>query len=68
MARAILTDAERLAWEVLRGRPRTPDAIAALFTLADGEVDVLTRLPTPTARLATAIASAAWDVHHANPV
>jgi hypothetical protein len=44
MARAILTDAERLAWEALRGRPRL-DAIAALFTLADGEVDVLTRCP-----------------------
>jgi hypothetical protein len=65
MARGILTDAERLAWEVLRGRP---DAIAACFTLADGEVDVLRRPPTPAARLATAIAPAAVDVHHANPV
>ena len=65
IARAILTDAERLAWECLPDDP-DPDPIAAFFTLADGEVDALSRLPTPAARLATAIALAARDVHHVN--
>jgi uncharacterized protein DUF4158 len=33
--------------------------VGAYFTLADGEVDVLRRLPTPAGRLATAVATAA---------
>jgi hypothetical protein len=33
--------------------------IGVYFTLADGEVDDLRRLPTPAGRLATAIAAAA---------
>jgi hypothetical protein len=33
--------------------------VGAYFTLADGEVDVLRRLPTPAGRLATAVAMAA---------
>jgi integrase/recombinase XerC len=57
MARAILTDAERLAWERFPAEP-DPDVIGAFFTLADGEVDALRRLPTPAARLASAVALA----------
>lgn len=57
MARAILTDAERLAWERFPAESE-PDVIGAFFTLADGEVDALRRLPTPTARLASAVALA----------
>ena len=34
MARAILTDAERLAWESFPAEP-DPDVIGAFFTLAD---------------------------------
>ncbi len=58
MARSILTDAERLAWERFPGDP-DPDAIGIYFTLADGEIDTLRRLPTPGARLSTAVAVAA---------
>jgi Domain of unknown function (DUF4158) len=58
MARSILSDAERLAWERFPQDP-DPDVIAVYFTLADGEVDELRRLPTPAGRLATAIAVAA---------
>jgi Domain of unknown function (DUF4158) len=54
MARAILSDAERLAWERFPPEP-DPDVIGAFFTLADGEVDALRRLPTPAARLAGAV-------------
>ena len=53
MARSILTDAERLAWERFPADP-DPDAIGIYFTLADGEIDILRRLPTPGARLSTA--------------
>ena len=45
MARSILTDAERLAWERFPADP-DPDAIGIYFTLADGEIDTLRRLPT----------------------
>jgi len=40
--------------------PRRPRrrGIGAYFTLADGEVDALRRLPTPPARLASAVALA----------
>jgi Domain of unknown function (DUF4158) len=58
MARSILSDAERLAWERFPQDP-DPDVIGVYFTLADGEVDDLRRLPTPAGRLATAIAAAA---------
>src|SRR3954462_11388669 len=58
MARPILTDAERLDWECFRADP-APDVIGVYFTLADGEVDVLRRLPAPAGRLATAVAVAA---------
>src|SRR3954452_12067289 len=58
MARPILTDAERLAWERFPADP-DPDVVGAFFTLADGEVDVLRRLPTPAGRLAAAVAMAA---------
>ena len=58
MARPILTDAERLDWEPFPADPG-PDVVGAYFTLADGEVDVLRRLPTPAGRLATAVAMAA---------
>ena len=58
MARSILTDAERLAWERFPADP-DPDAIGIYFTLADGEIDILRRLPTPGARLSTAVAVAA---------
>ena len=58
MARSILSDAERLAWERFPQDP-DPDVIGVYFTLADGEVDELRRLPTPAGRLATAIAVAA---------
>src|SRR5438034_2210414 len=58
MARAILTDADRLAWERFPAEP-DPEVIGAFFTLADGEVDALRRLPTPAARLASAVALAA---------
>jgi len=58
MARPILTDAERLDWERFPADPG-PDVIGAYFTLADGEVDIVRRLPTPTGRLATAVAVAA---------
>jgi len=58
MARGILTDAERLAWERFPADP-DPDAIGIYFTLADGEIDTLRRLPTPGARLSTAVAVAA---------
>ncbi|MBW3607979.1 MAG: Gfo/Idh/MocA family oxidoreductase [Actinobacteria bacterium] len=58
MARSILSDAECLAWERFPQDP-DPDVIGVYFTLADGEVDELRRLPTPAARLATAIAVAA---------
>ncbi|MDX6682218.1 MAG: hypothetical protein QOG94_2257 [Solirubrobacteraceae bacterium] len=58
MARSILSDAERLAWERFPQDP-DPDVIGVYFTLADGEVDDLRRLPTPAGRLATAIAVAA---------
>jgi hypothetical protein len=58
MARPILTDAERLDWERFPADPG-PDVVGAYFTLADGEVDVLRRLPTPAGRLATAVAMAA---------
>jgi len=58
MSRGILTDAERLAWERFPAEPDA-DVIGAFFTLADGEVDALRRLPTPAARLATAVALAA---------
>jgi hypothetical protein len=58
MARPILTDAERLDWERFPADPG-PDVVGAYFTLADGEVDVLRRLPTPAGRLATAVAVAA---------
>jgi hypothetical protein len=51
VARASLTDAERLAWESFPADP-DPDVTGAFFTLADGEVDALRRLPTPAARLA----------------
>ena len=43
MARAILTDAERLVWDSVPADP-DPDVTGAFFTLADGEVDVLRRL------------------------
>src|SRR3954447_8719000 len=74
MARPILTDAERLAWERFPAEP-DPDVVGAFFTLADGEVDVLRRLPTPAGRLATAVAVAAirWlgfvpvELEHAPP-
>ena len=58
MARSILSDAERLAWERFPS-DFDPDVIGVYFTLADGEVDELRRLPTPAGRLATAIAIAA---------
>ncbi len=58
MARNILTDAERLAWERFPADP-DPDAIGIYFTLAEGEIDTLRRLPTPGARLSTAVAVAA---------
>ncbi len=58
MARSILSDAERLAWERFPQDP-DPDVVGVYFTLADGEVDVLRRLPTPAGRLATAVAIAA---------
>ncbi len=58
MARSILSDAERLAWERFPPDP-DPDVIGAYFTLADGEVDDLRRLPTSSGRLATAVAVAA---------
>jgi len=58
MARSILSDAERLAWERFPQDP-DPDVIGVYFTLADGEVNDLRRLPTPAGRLATAIAVAA---------
>ena len=58
MARPILTDAERLDWERFPDDP-DPDVVSAYFTLADGEVDILRRLPTPAGRLATAVAVAA---------
>jgi hypothetical protein len=58
MARSILSDAERLAWERFPPDP-DPDVIGVYFTLADGEIDELRRLPTPAGRLATAIAVAA---------
>lgn len=58
MARSILSDAERLAWERFPQDP-DPDVIGVYFTLADGEVDELRRLPTAAGRLATAIAIAA---------
>jgi len=45
MARSIPTDAERLAWERFPADP-DPDAIGIYFTLADGEIDDLRRLPT----------------------
>src|SRR3954470_24636444 len=57
MARPILTDAERLDWECFPADP-APDVIGVYFTLADGEVDVLRRLPAPAGRLATAVAVA----------
>ena len=58
MARTILTDAERLAWERF---PADPDreVVGAYFTLADGEVDALRRLPTLATRLASAVALSA---------
>lgn len=58
MARSILSDAEQLAWQRFPQDP-DPDVIGVYFTLADGEVDDLRRLPTPAGRLATAIAVAA---------
>jgi len=58
VARAILTDAERLAWESFPADP-DPDVIGAFFTLAEGELDALRRPPTPAARLAGAVAAAA---------
>lgn len=58
MPRSILSDAERLAWERFPADP-DPDVIGVYFTLADGEVDILRRLPTPAGRLATAVAVAA---------
>ncbi|MDX6719089.1 MAG: hypothetical protein QOJ63_1343 [Solirubrobacteraceae bacterium] len=58
MARSILSDAEQLAWERFPQDP-DPDVIGVYFTLADGEVDELRRLPMPAGRLATAIAVAA---------
>ena len=58
MARSILSDAERLAWERFPQDP-DPDVIGVYFTLADGEVDDLRRLPTRAGRLATATAVAA---------
>jgi Domain of unknown function (DUF4158) len=57
MARAILSDAERLDWERFPSEP-DPDVIGAYFTLAEGEVTALRRLPTPAARLATGMALA----------
>lgn len=61
MARSILTDAQRLAWERFPADP-DPDAIGIYFTLADGEIDTLRRLPTPGARLsiAGAVAAIRW--------
>jgi len=56
--RVRLIDAERLDWERFPAHPG-PDVVGAYFTLADGEVDVLRRLPTPAGRLATAVAVAA---------
>lgn len=47
-----------MAWERFPQDP-DPDVIGAYFTLADGEIDTLQRLPTPAGRLATAIAIAA---------
>ena len=35
-----------------------PDVIGVYFTLADGELDVLRRLPTPAGRLGTAAGGA----------
>jgi hypothetical protein len=58
MARSILTNAERLAWERFPADP-DPDVVGVYFTLADGEVDDLRRLPTPAGRLAAAVAVAA---------
>jgi len=58
MARSVLSDAERLAWERFPQEP-DPDVIGVYFTLADGEVDELRRLPTHAGRLETAIAVAA---------
>ena len=58
MARAILTDAERLVWDSVPADP-DPDVTGAFFTLADGEVDVLRRLPTPAGSLAGGVALAA---------
>lgn len=58
MARSILSDAERLPWERFP-QDLDPDVIGVYFTLVDGEVDELRRLPTPAGRLATAIAVAA---------
>jgi hypothetical protein len=55
MPRPILTDAERVAWERFPADP-DPEVVGAYFTLADGEVDALRRLPTPATRLATAVA------------
>ncbi len=64
MARSILTDAERLAWERFPSDP-DPDAIGIYFTLADGEIDILRRLPTPAARAehlpSPSQRSAGWD-------
>ncbi|MCA1697705.1 MAG: DUF4158 domain-containing protein [Actinobacteria bacterium] len=58
MPRSVLSDAERLAWERFPQDP-DPDVIGVYFTLADGEVDDLRRLPTSSGRLATAVAVAA---------
>ena len=57
MGRSILSDAERLAWERFPPDP-DPDVIGVYFTLTDGEVDDLRRLPTSSGRLATAAAPA----------
>ena len=55
MARSILSDAERLAWERF---PQDPDPeVGVYFTLADGEVDVPSR---PRERAPNATPTTAW--------